>query len=81
MKNLPATIGLMIVLIVFFLFQGNPDRQLQATPVNQHDLAYQQDTFPPKPRDTIQPARQGKKKDWKKHHKDSTQRKDTMTIR
>lgn len=91
MKNLPATIGLMIVLFVFFLFQGNPDRTVQANPMNQDELVKQagyqelfQDTFPPKMRDTITPARKSKKemkemkKDMKKHQKDSTYKKNPI---
>lgn len=94
MKNLPATIGLMIVLFVFFLFQGNTSRSLQANPMNQDELVKQlrQDTFPPKARDTINPARKAHhekremkrdekremKKDMKKHHRDSSYRKDTI---
>ncbi|MBC9929338.1 hypothetical protein [Chitinophaga qingshengii] len=91
MKNLPATIGLMIVLFVFFLFQGSDDRAVQANPISQDELVkpggYQellQDTMPPKLRDTISPARKAHKKEMKemkknmkKHEKDSTRR-DTM---
>ncbi|MBC9914744.1 hypothetical protein [Chitinophaga varians] len=97
MKNLPATIGLMIVLFVFFLFQGNLNRTVQANPVNQDELVQQdelvkqtgyqelfQDTFPPKMRDTINPARKAKKekremkKEMKKHQKDSSGKKDMI---
>lgn len=91
MKNLPATIGLMIVLFVFFLFQGNADRTLQANPMNQDELVKQagyqeilQDTFPPRTRDTINPARKMKKekkemkKDMKKHQRDSSYKKDSI---
>nr|WP_295868000.1 hypothetical protein [uncultured Chitinophaga sp.] len=91
MKNLPATIGLMIVLFVFFLFQGNADRTVQANPMNQDELVtqagyqeLQQDTLPPKMRDTISPARKAKKekkemkKDMKKHQRDSSYKKDSI---
>ncbi|SKA30291.1 hypothetical protein SAMN04488128_103263 [Chitinophaga eiseniae] len=94
MKNLPATIGLMIVLFVFFLFQGNADHTVQANPMNQDELVTQagyqelrQDTLPPKMRDTISPARKAKKekkemkemkKDMKKHQRDSAYKKDSI---
>ncbi|NML38598.1 hypothetical protein HHL17_15425 [Chitinophaga sp. G-6-1-13] len=87
MKNLPATIGLMIVLIAFFLFQSNTDHTVQANPTNQDELVKQtgyqellQDTFPPKARDTISPARKAKKekKEMKKHQKDSSGKKDMI---
>ncbi|NSL87074.1 hypothetical protein ECE50_009550 [Chitinophaga sp. Mgbs1] len=81
MKNLPSTIGMLMVLTVFFLFQGNPEQKLQAAPVKQATLEILQDTFPPdkKKRDTIMPARKHKDREpWKKHEKDTTHRKDTI---
>lgn len=71
MKNLPATIGLIAILTLFVFFKGNPDHALQAAPVsNNVELSLQQDTFPPKAKDTTM---KHKKKEWKKK-KDSTWR-------
>ncbi|HEY9259209.1 hypothetical protein [Chitinophaga sp.] len=67
MKNLPATIGLMALLTLFIFFKGDPDRAVQAAPVNnQHIEIFQQDTFPPKPLDTTM-----------KHHKKDKKKVDT----
>jgi len=76
MKNLPATIGLMGILTLFIFFKGNPDQALQAAPVQSNQIeVFAQDTFPPKPIDTVM------KKHHKKDRKGDTswpQRKDTM---
>ena len=76
MKNLPATIGLMAILTVFIFFKGDPDRALQAAPI-QHNNAgiFQQDTFPPKPLDT---TGRHHKKERKKMDTTWKQRKDTL---
>lgn len=80
----------MIVLFVFFMFQGSDDRSVQANPMNQDELVTQaaypelmQDTLPPKMRDTISPARKAKKekKEMKKdmkHKRDSSYKKDSI---
>lgn len=66
MKNLPATIGLISIFTLFIFFRGNPDK-VQAAPakpaqVDQIEL-FAQDTFPPKPMDTV--MKHKKKKDRK----------------
>jgi hypothetical protein len=76
MKNLPATIGLMAILTLFIFFKGNPDRAVQATPVNHHNIEiFADDTFPPKPLDTTM---RHHKKDRKKMDTTWKQRKDTL---
>ncbi|SKC95473.1 hypothetical protein SAMN05660461_0398 [Chitinophaga ginsengisegetis] len=78
MKNLPATIGLIGVLTLFVFFRGNPDKA-QAAPVKpiQTDQieVFAQDTFPPKPMDTV--MKHKKKKD-KKGDTSWPQRRDTL---
>lgn len=75
MKNLPATIGLMAILTLFIFFKGDPDRAVQAAPVNHNNIEiFQQDTFPPKPLDTMRHH----KKDRKKTDTTWKQRKDTL---
>ncbi|SEW57341.1 hypothetical protein [Chitinophaga arvensicola] len=67
MKNLPATIGLMGILTLFIFFKGNPDQALQAAPVKSNQIeVFAQDTFPPKPIDTVM-----------KHHKKDRKKGDT----
>ena len=66
MKNLPATIGLMGLFTLLFFFRGNPDK-VQASPVKTAQIdqieLFAQDTFPPKPMDTV--MKHKKKKDRK----------------
>ncbi|MBO9729916.1 MAG: hypothetical protein J7623_14860 [Chitinophaga sp.] len=77
MKNLPATIGFVVILALFVFFRGNPDRAVQAAPVNDRANIeiFQQDTFPHKPLDTTMRHHQkGKNKmdtTWKKHRRDT----------
>ncbi|RBL91296.1 hypothetical protein [Chitinophaga flava] len=93
MKNLPATIGLLMVLAVFFLLQSNLDRRLQANPVDENELVKQssglklfQDTFPPKVRDTVSPESmkmkkkemKDKKKDLKKQNRDAMRKQNAI---
>ncbi|PSL45507.1 hypothetical protein CLV51_104212 [Chitinophaga niastensis] len=77
MKNLPATIGILLILTILFLFRSRPDNQLKAAVLNNNE-AVQIDTIPHKMLDTVSPVKHGKKKDWKKKDKDSTWKKDSM---
>jgi hypothetical protein len=76
MKNLPATIGLMAILTIFIFFKGDPDRAVQAAPIQRNNVEiFQQDTFPPKPLDTTM---RHHKKDRKKMDTTWKQRKDSL---
>ncbi|MBV7530573.1 hypothetical protein [Chitinophaga sp. sic0106] len=80
MKNLPATIGLMMVLFIAAFFILRDDHQVEAQTMPGLTTTWQ-DTIPPKPRpDTAKwPPQQHPKKD-KKHDRD-TLRRDTLGIR
>lgn len=78
MKNLPATIGLIGTLTLLFFFRGTPDKA-QAAPVKPAQIdqieVFAQDTFPPKPMDTV--MKHKKKKD-KKGDTSWPQKRDTL---
>lgn len=78
MKNLPATIGFVIILALLVFFRGNPDRAVQAAPANDRANIeiFQQDTVPPTPLDTT--MRHHRNKERKKMDTTWRHRRDTL---
>ncbi|TWF34878.1 hypothetical protein FHW36_11076 [Chitinophaga polysaccharea] len=68
MKNLPATIGLVVILMLLFFFKGNPDHAAQAAPIATNGSVISEDALRQSV-DTMPKKHHPEKKDWKKKGK------------
>ncbi|WP_143306330.1 hypothetical protein [Chitinophaga vietnamensis] len=75
MKNLSATLGVLMIIIAFMFFQGKPMHDVQAAPLDDQTLVAP-DTFPPPSAGDTSTPKHMKKKEWKK--RDTTRRHDTL---
>lgn len=66
MKNLPATIGLVVILMLLFFFKGNPDHAAQAAPIATNGSVISEDAL----RQSVDTMpKKHEKKEWKKKGK------------